>query len=230
MIVWDAPQRTELEAMCERLNVDVLDLVKLMSHESGCNPAAICWHTEHDEHGEPIEHTDPETGEKFTRYPVAVGLIQFTPAWLGIPGGAAARKRLLAIAAMPVLAQLPLVERYFGPHARAGLLAGGLPALYTACFLPAQLAHVGNLDYHLCGEAGPLAWAWRSNLAFDPPDPKTGKRKGFISPRDLVREAERAYSMCAMAQQIIVAFTNGTIYVEPAEEPMTKPHNDPGDT
>jgi hypothetical protein len=127
----------------------------------------------------------------------AVGLIQFEPDTLRDEGWNAGAN---AFAALHAVEQMPYVYRYFA--ARKSSLAqagGGLGALYTATFLPALTARAGDATLVLCGDHGPFAWAYTANRVFDE------ARKGWITVGDLVSAAERAYSHCPLAQQIVAA-------------------------
>ena len=120
--------------------IDPRDVVKLMCHESGCNPAA------HNPGG-------------------AVGLIQFEPDTLRSLGWTQGTD---AFARLTVGQQLPFVERYFTWNRSAILAAGGgLGALYTATFLPARIPVSGDSTAILCASTGPLSWAYAANRVFD---------------------------------------------------------------
>jgi hypothetical protein len=189
--MWTQAEVLALRDMSARLGVDPRNLVKLMCHESGCSPAATNWIYERDQGGKIIG-----------RHAGAVGLIQFEPDTLGWEGWHGSQE---AFSAIPVAGQLPYVERYFKARQTAILAAGGgLGALYTATFLPAQVPHAGDMTYVLCGEHGPFASDYRSNVAFDVPD-ANGHRKGYINVLDMVNAAEGAYAKSATGQAIVAA-------------------------
>jgi hypothetical protein len=138
--MWTAEEIAAERDMAARLGVDPRDIVKLMCHESGCNPAA------HNPGG-------------------AVGLIQFEPDTLRSMGWTAGQD---AFAELSVLQQLPYVERFFGWFLHAIQEAGGgLGALYTATFLPARIPGSNDPAHVLCQNVGPLAWAYAANRVFD---------------------------------------------------------------
>jgi hypothetical protein len=138
--MWSDDEIMALRAMAGRLEVDPRDLVKVMCHESGCDPAA------HNPGG-------------------AVGLIQFEPDTLRDEGWTQGTD---AFARLSVLQQLPYVERYFSVR-KAAILAegGGLGPLYVATFLPALIPGSSDMTHVLCASHGPLAWAYAANRVFD---------------------------------------------------------------
>jgi hypothetical protein len=156
---WSDADVTELVALCRRVQIHPLHLLACMFSESNARADAR-------------NPGDP------SRAAVAVGLIQFTKAWLGRDGD------LDAVRTKGVAGQLPLVERYFTPF--AGRLT--TPArVYTAMFLPATLDWPGfNDTMVLTSLHGPLAWAYLPNRSLDHDD------KGFISVADLGHAADRA--------------------------------------
>ncbi len=138
--------------MCQRLDVDPIDLIRVAYSESGCRANA------HNPNGH------------------AVGLIQFMPATLtglGWTRGFEEFRRL------PAEEQVPFVERYFRPWAhRMGVAGQKIPQLvtaahaYVATFLPGRLADVvaameGWPNVVLCDNAGLLTWAYRANTVLD---------------------------------------------------------------
>lgn len=91
----------------------------------------------------------------------ASGLIQFMPdtlVGLGWKDGHAAFRQLAAHE------QLPYVQKYFTPH--VGKLINAA-AIYTATFLPADLAHAGTPDFVLVQKGGRRGWAFDVNAGFD---------------------------------------------------------------
>jgi hypothetical protein len=140
MTPWTDDEVRALRDMAGRLGVDPRDLVKLMCHESGCNPAA------HNPGG-------------------AVGLIQFEPNTLRSMSWHNGQD---AFAKLTVGQQLPYVERYFGWFAATIAEAGGgLGTLYTATFLPARIPGSNDPTHVLCSNVGPLSWAYAANRVFD---------------------------------------------------------------
>jgi hypothetical protein len=85
--------------------------------------------------------------------------------------------------ALGVAGQLKWAVRYYGAHAGKVNTVG---EFYTCTFLPALLDCAKDLQFILCGQRGPLAWAYQANQGFD-----VGRR-GFITVQDLVDAAQRA--------------------------------------
>ena len=125
--------------MCERLGIDPFDLIRVSFSEAGCRASA------HNPSGN------------------ASGLIQFMPATLmglGWKDGDAAFRRLSAEQ------QVSWVERYYLPYAtwcKSDALC------YVATFLPATGAKACEMgdQFVLCGQRGPLAWAYNANKVLD---------------------------------------------------------------
>ena len=157
--MWSEEEIAQFRSMAARLELDPRNLLGPIASESNCSPAA------HNPGG-------------------AVGLIQFEPSTLRDLGWNAGTD---AFAQLTVSEQLPYVERYF--QARIGALRaahGTMGAIYTAMFLPALISHAVDQTYVLCGQHGPLAWAYAANKSFDV------DRKGLVTVGDLVGSAERA--------------------------------------
>jgi len=150
----------KLVDICARLHCSPVDMASVMYSESGLSPKAKNPHAD------------------------ANGLIQFmgdTLRGLGWTKGSDAFRELSAVE------QLDWVERYYQPHASAGLESAA--RLYLATFLPALLRNEHSHDetFVLCAERGPLAWAYAANKAFDP------HGNGHITLGDL---GERLRSVC----------------------------------
>jgi hypothetical protein len=92
------------------------------------------------------------------RPPVAVGLIQFTKAWLGHDAD------LDALRAKSTGEQLVQVESFFAPF--KGKLTS-VELVYLSMFLPAWLAKAPTLVQPLCAPAGPYSWAYLPNKSLD---------------------------------------------------------------
>ena len=132
-------------------------MLRVMMSESGINPAA------HNPNGH------------------ASGLIQFMPQTLlnlGYTDGPEAFRKLSAEE------QVPYVEAYYSPYPDLDSPA----RFYLATFLPALLTREGSRDmtFVLCGDHGPLAWAYAANRVFD------RDQKGYITLGDLSRAIDRA--------------------------------------
>lgn len=126
-------------AMCGRLGIDPVDLIRVSFSESSVRPEAH----------NPSGH--------------AVGLIQFMPDTLvrvGWRAGWEAFRQLTAVQ------QVPYVEAYYrgrAPFCTTDALC------YVATFLPALLEHAAATgpEYVLCGHDGPMDWAYRANPGLD---------------------------------------------------------------
>lgn len=146
----------KLRAACERIGASPFDVLGVMMNESGVRADA----------------KNPTAD--------ANGLIQFmgdTLKGLGWEGTSEAFRRLSAEE------QVPYVEAYFAPH--KGKL-GSPAACYLCTFLPALLAHAGDMTFVLCAALGPLAWAYAANKGFD----RAGN--GHITVQDLAYAIDRA--------------------------------------
>jgi Transglycosylase SLT domain len=151
---------SEVVAMCSRLGCAPLDLLGVAAYESGVHATA------HNPNGD------------------ASGLWQLMPSSArGIGWGVAQDPDLADFRALGPVGQLPWFERYFQPY--KGKLKSS-SACYVAVFLPALLPHAGEPTFILCGESGPLAWAYKANSNFD-----TGKT-GVIRVSDLQTAIQRA--------------------------------------
>ncbi len=126
-------------AMCDRLSIDPIDMIRVSFSEAGCRAAA------HNTHGD------------------ASGLLQFMPATLMGMGWA---KGHAAFRELSAEEQVPWVERYVAPHAS---WCSSDALCYVAVFLPALGAKASQMgpEYVLCGARGPLAWAYGANKVLD---------------------------------------------------------------
>jgi hypothetical protein len=151
---------TDIVAMCSRLGCDPLDLLGVAAYESGVRAKA------HNPHGD------------------ASGLWQLMPSTArGLGWNVTTDPHLAAFRALGPVGQLPWFDKYFQPY-RGKLVSSG--ACYVAVFLPALLDDAGDPTFILCGESGPLAWAYKANANFD-----TGKT-GVIRVSDLQAAVPRA--------------------------------------
>ena len=99
-----------VKEMCARVNLLPLNVLAVMSFESGFNPAAV---------------------NKFTR---ATGLIQFLPSTAKLLG-----TTVEALAKMSALEQLPTVERYFAAHKSKFKKSNTLEDTYMSVLFPAAI-------------------------------------------------------------------------------------------
>lgn len=124
---------------CSRLHIDPLCLIRVLFSESGVRASA------HNPNGN------------------AAGIFQAMPdtlKGLGFIGGWPEFLRLSATE------QVPYLERYYRPHAPR---CTSDALCYVALFLPALLpaAFLGDESFVLCGQRGPLAWAYGANRGLD---------------------------------------------------------------
>ncbi len=142
--------------MCDRLRVDPFDLIRVSYSEAGCRAGA------HNPHGD------------------ASGLLQFMPATLSGLGWTKGHEAFRLLSADE---QIPFVDRYMRPHA-SWTTSDAL--CYVAVFLPALGAHAQaqGPDFVLCGQRGPLAWAYVANRVLD----RDGN--GAITVADLGKQLE----------------------------------------
>jgi hypothetical protein len=143
---------------CTRNEVRPLDVLACMFSES----SALAW---------------ARNPADVKRPAVAVGLIQFTRAWLG------ASADLDAFRALGVTGQLPSVERFFAPY-RGKLTTPAL--IYCAMFLPAWLSKPLGPTTVLTAPSGPYGWAYAPNRSLD------HGGKGYINLDDLRQAATNA--------------------------------------
>jgi hypothetical protein len=147
-------------AMCTRLGCDPLDLLGVAAYESGVHAMA------HNPNGD------------------ASGLWQLMPSSAhGLGWDVTTDPHLAAFRALGPVGQLPWFEKYFQPY-KGKLVSSS--ACYVAVFLPALLGHAADPNFVLCGESGPLAWAYKANANFD-----SGKT-GVIRVSDLQAAIQRA--------------------------------------
>lgn len=156
---WTDADVAAFVALCGRVQVHAPDLLACMFNESDARAST-------------------RNPRDTSRPAVAVGLIQFTRAWLGKDAD------LDAFRTKSVGEQLRYVEQYFTAHIGQCTSRG---KVYTALFLPACLTWPNLNDTTvLCGMQGPFAWAYRDNLSLD-----VG-HKGWISVGDLAAKANAA--------------------------------------
>ena len=187
--------------MCGRLRINPFDLIRVSYSESGgVRPKA------HNPNGN------------------AVGLIQFMPDTLNGLGWTKGWQEFLHLDAVQ---QIPFVERYYRPYA-SNCTSDAL--CYVATFLPALLpaaagAMEGARDFVLCGQRGPLAWAYAANRVFD----RDGK--GSITVGDLAAQLERACQGArygAIVQRLHLAMGNEPPPLpEPAPTQPALPDDEP---
>ncbi len=147
-------------AMCGRLGVDPVDLIRVSFSESGGVRAGA-----HNPNGH------------------AVGLIQFMPATLTALGWTRGWDAFRLLSAEE---QIPFVERYYRAHAR---FCTSDALCYVATFLPGLLADAAGANegsgFVLCErDRGALAWAYRANVGLD----RDGD--GRITVGDLARQLQ----------------------------------------
>jgi len=151
---------SDVIGMCSRLGCAPLDLLGVAGYESGVRALA------HNPNGD------------------ASGLWQLMPATArGLGWDVTNDPHLANFRALGPVGQLPWFEKYFRPY-KGELVSSS--ACYVAVFLPALLPHAGDPTFILCGESGPLAWAYKANSNFD-----TGKT-GVIRVSDLESAIQRA--------------------------------------
>ncbi len=126
-------------ATCSRLAIDPFDLIRVCFSESGCRANA------HNPNGD------------------ASGIFQAMPATLmglGFAFGDAAFR------ALDAADQVPWLERYMTPHAS---WCSSDALCYVAIFLPAlgAKAQAEGPEFILCGQRGPLSWAYQANRVLD---------------------------------------------------------------
>lgn len=147
--------------MCDRLNIDPIDLIRVSYSEAGCRATA------HNPNGN------------------ASGLIQFMPGTLLGLGWTKGHDEFRELDAA---AQVPWVERYMAEHAswcRSDALC------YVAVFLPAlgHKALTTGPEYVLCGANGPLSWAYKANRVLDRLKASGAQgADGIITVADLARQ------------------------------------------
>lgn len=124
----------------------------------------------------------------------ATGLIQFMPGTLSGLGWTSGPDSFRQVSAEN---QVPWVERYFAPYARAGLSSVG--RVYQAVFLPASLVYAKNAGDVVAAASGPYSAAYESNKVFDPAG------KGSITVQDLTDAVGRAKAAHAARWAEIVA-------------------------
>jgi hypothetical protein len=100
---------------------------------------------------------------------------------------------------LDVTGQLAWCQKYYAAH--AGQI-GTIARFYLATFLPALLSHGDDLAYVLCGQPGPMSWAYYANQGFD------REHKGTITVGDLVRAANAAVG--PRTRELISRVLNGT--------------------
>lgn len=149
-----------LVGMAARLQADPVDLISVAANESGISTTA------HNPHGD------------------ASGLWQLMPATAkGLGWNVAVDPHLVQFRELSDVEQMHWFEKYFAPH-RGKLVSAG--AAYVATFLPALIDHAADPAFVMCGEHGPLAWAYGPNKGFDVAG------KGCITVQDLSDAITRA--------------------------------------
>lgn len=140
--------------MCDKLLVDPIDLIRVSFSEAACRANAH----------NPSGH--------------ASGLLQFMPDTLL---GLGWTKGHEAFRALDASEQVPWVERYMRAHA-PWCTSDAL--CYVAVFLPAlgKKAQETGDEFVLCGQRGPLAWAYGANKVLD------RDKNGNITVGDLGRQ------------------------------------------
>lgn len=166
---WTDTEVQVLVDVCSRLGCTVRALVGVMANESGCSPSA------HNPGG-------------------AVGLIQFEPDTLRDLGW---NEGTSAFALTDVIFQLGYVERYYSIGSRKPYMGLSDTAAYVGAFLPAYMPHADDPAYILCGDDGPIRWAYLANRGFDV------EHNGSISIGDLQRAADKAIASSPVAQSIL---------------------------
>jgi hypothetical protein len=160
--------------------------------------------------------SDARNPRDLSKPAVAVGLIQFTHAWLG------KGVNLDDFRANDTAHQLPFVERFFASH--KGKLTS-VELVYLSMFLPAWLDKAPTLVQPLCAPQGPYAWAYRPNGSLDMGG------KGWICLLDLrmkANAAARGARWDELSGRVIAAMQDRTTEPElPTYEEF--PANDDGD-